>query len=121
MLPRQKRLRVPAAEASHASLPVVCIVTADDEFLNVVPPEVLPWFQVVVRENYDDLARWTGEARVSAVLLDVDTKGRDPHGGLSVLNELHSLNRDLALISLSRAPVRAIEKRAYSAGADAHF
>ncbi len=114
-------MRVPAQEASQASLPLVCIVSVDDDFINVVMPELLPWFQVAVRASYDDLARWTREAGVSAVLLDVDTKGRDPHAGLPVLKELHSLNRHVALVTLSRAPVRSMEKRARDSGADAHF
>ena len=121
MPPARKLSRVPAKDTPHASLPVVCIVSADDEFLEIVRPELLPWFQVAVRETYDDLARWTREAGISAVILDIDTKGRDPHGGLSVLSELRDLNGNLALITLSRGPVRSMEKRTRSAGADAHF
>ena len=29
-----------------------------------------------------------------AVLLDIDTEGEEPYGGLAVLNELRSLNED---------------------------
>ena len=53
---------------------------------------ISPWFQVSVRDTYDDLARWTRESGVAAVLLDIDTEGEDPYGGLPVLNELRSLN-----------------------------
>ncbi len=110
-----------SASASHMSLPAICIVTIDNEFLDVVTPELLPWFRVVVRDSHQNLARWTREAHVSAVLLDIDTEGEDPYGGLVVLNELRKLNAEFVLISLSRARARSVEKQALGAGADAHF
>ncbi len=109
------------APPSEETLPVVCIVTVDEEFLGVLIPELSPWFEVIVRFSYDDLARWTREARVAAVLLDIDTEGEDAFGGLPVLNELRRLNENLTLISMSRARARSVEKQALSAGADAHF
>ena len=107
--------------ASHATLPTVCIVTADDEFLDVLTHELSPWFKVLPRDNYNDLARLTRESHVPAVLLDIDTQGEDPYGGLHVLDELRRLNENLTLISLSRARARSVEKQALTAGADAHF
>ncbi|MDE3188147.1 MAG: sigma-54-dependent Fis family transcriptional regulator [Acidobacteriota bacterium] len=107
--------------ASQTELPSVCIVTVDDEFLDVLTTELSPWFHVVVRDSYDGLARWTREAHVVAVLLDIDTQGEDPYGGLPVLDELRRLNEDLVLISMSRARTRSVEKQALSAGADGHF
>src|SRR5271169_5900086 len=106
---------------ADADLPVVCIVTVDEEFLAVLTPELSPWFEVVVRGSYDGLARWTRSAKVAAVLLDIDTEGEDPFGGLAVLSELRRLNEDFTLISMSRARARSVEKQALSAGADAHF
>jgi DNA-binding NtrC family response regulator len=102
-------------------LPKVCIVTAEDEFLDDLSAELSLWFQLVTRDSYDDLARWTREADVAAVLLDIDTQGEDAHGGLAILNELRKLNEDLTLISLRRSRTRAVEKQANAAGADAHF
>jgi DNA-binding NtrC family response regulator len=102
-------------------LPVVCLVTADEEFHEDLVPELLPWFQVVFRETYKDLARWTREARVVAVLIDIDTDGEEPHGGLAVMDELRRLNEDLVLISISRSRTRSVEKQAIEAGANAHF
>lgn len=74
---------------------------------------------MVLRHNYDDLARWTREARVVAELLDIEAG--EAHGGLQVLNELRKLNQDFTLISLSRSRTRSVEKQALEAGADAHF
>jgi len=54
-------------------------------------------------------------------VLDIDTEGEDPLGGLPVLNELRRLNENLTLISMSRARARSVEKQALNAGADAHF
>src|SRR5277367_5907640 len=105
----------------HTLLPTICVVTEDVEFLDELIPEVVPWFQVVIRPNYADLARWTREARVVAVLLDIDTDGPEEYGGLPVLNELRRLNETLVLISLSRSRTRSVEKQALEAGADAHF
>jgi len=102
-------------------LPVICIVTVDEEFLEAVIPELSPWFQVAFSGSYDDLARLTREANVVAVLLDIDTEGEEPFGGLPVLNELRRLNEGLTLISMSRARARSVEKHALNAGADAHF
>ena len=102
-------------------MPVVCIVTAEDEFLGELVPELAPWFQVVIRASYDDLARWTRQAKAVAVLLDIDTEGKDPFGGLPILNELRKLNESYVLISLSRSRTRSVEKQALAAGADAHF
>ena len=84
-------------------------------------PELAPWFTVIDRDSYQDLARWTREAHVAAVLLDIDTEGEDPYGGLPVLNELRRLNENFTLISMSRARLRSVEKLAHGAGADAHF
>ena len=105
----------------HATLPTICAVTEDIEFLDELIPEVVPWFQVVIREDYVDLVRWTREARVVAVLLDIDTDGPEEYGGLQVLNELRRLNQDLVLISLSRSRRRSVEVQALEAGADVHF
>jgi DNA-binding NtrC family response regulator len=108
----------------HLKLPAVCVVTADEEFLEELVPELMPWFQVLLRESYDDLTRWTREAHVSAVLLDIDTEtpsGESEQGGLPVLAELRKLNRDFVLISISRSRTRSVEKQALEAGADAHF
>jgi DNA-binding NtrC family response regulator len=106
---------------SQTELPAVCIVTVDEEFLDVLRPELAPWFAVTVRGSYSNLARWTRETGVSAILLDIDTEGDDPFGGLPVLNELRRLNEDFTLISMSRARARSVEKQALAAGADAHF
>ena len=83
--------------------------------------ELQPWVEIVVRDTYEDLARWTREKQVSAVVIDIDTNGEDPLGGLSVLIELRRLNSDFTLISMSRARARSVEKQALTAGADAHF
>ena len=40
-----------------AALPKVCIVTAEDEFLDDLSSELSPWFQLVIRDSYDDLVR----------------------------------------------------------------
>jgi DNA-binding NtrC family response regulator len=111
----------PAQNGPHAPLATVCIVTLDEEFFDILRAELLPWVQVVVRDTYEDLARWTREKQVSAVLLDIDTQGEDPFGGLPVLTELRRLNKDFTLISLSRARARSVEKQALAAGSDAHF
>jgi DNA-binding NtrC family response regulator len=114
----------PAFQSVPAKLPAVCVVTADEEFLEELVPELEPWFQVLLRETYDDLARWTREAQVSAVLLDIDTetaRGESEQGGLAVLEELRKLNQGFVLVSISRSRTRSVEKQAIEAGADAHF
>lgn len=112
--------RTPLASAAP-HIPSVCIVTLDDEFLEILRNELLPWVGVVVRDSYEDLARWTRERQVSAVVLDIDTQGEDAFGGLAVLTELRRLNEEYTLLSISRARARSVEKQALSAGADAHF
>ena len=121
MAARRNKVETESTSTLQAALPLVCIVTLDQEFLDELTVELVPWFRVVVRDGYDDLARWAREAQVSAVLIDVDTDGEDPFGGIPVLNELRRLNENYTLISLSRARARAVEKRALDAGADAHF
>src|SRR5579862_1210960 len=120
MFPAQNGARASQATAD-TSRPTVCIVTLDPEFIDVLTSELLPWVNVVVRSSYDDLARWTREKKVSAVMLDIDTQGEDPYGGLPVLTELRRLNQDFTLISVSRGRARSVEKNALQAGADAHF
>ncbi len=112
--------RTPQAPAA-SSFPTVCIVTLDEEFLEILRNELVPWVRVVVRDSYEDLARWTREKQVSAVILDIDTQGEDAFGGLAVLTELRRLNEEYTLLSISRARARSVEKQALSAGADAHF
>jgi DNA-binding NtrC family response regulator len=109
------------SSALQGTLPVVCVVAVDQEFLKVLTAELSPWFKVLVRDGYNDLARWARKTHVAAVLLDIDTEGKDPFGGLPVLNELRRLNANYTLISLSRARARSVEKQALEAGADAHF
>jgi hypothetical protein len=96
-------------------LPVCCIVTLDEEFLTVLTTELVPWFRVVTRDSYDDMARWTRESKVSAVELDIDTQGDDQLGGLPVLNELRRLNEEFTLISLNRARAQSVEIHGLSA------
>lgn len=102
-------------------LQTVCIVTVDEDFLELLVPELSPWFEVTVRQSYEGLARWTREAGVAAILLDIDTEGEEPFGGLAVLNELRRLNDEFTIVSMSRARTRSVEKQALAAGADAHF
>ena len=106
MSPAQNGARASQASAD-TSRPTVCIVTLDPEFIDVLTSELLPWVNVVVRSSYDDLARWTREKKVSAVMLDIDTQGEDPYGGLPVLTELRRLNQDFTLISVSRGRARS--------------
>ena len=123
MTPRRSSAEA-ATPPEHLTLPAVCAVTTDEEFLEELIPELMPWFQVVLRRDFSDLARWTREAGVVAVLLDIDTEedgDEDAFGGLPVLHELRTLNQNFVLISLSRSRSRALEKRALDAGADAHF
>lgn len=110
-----------AALPHNKTLPVVCLVTTDDNFLDELITELAPWFHVMIRDSYKDLARWTREAKVTGVLLDIDTEGEDPYGGLAVLREMRQLNENFALFSLSRSRKRSVEQQALEAGADAHF
>ena len=120
MSPAQNGLHASQASAT-TPLPTVCIVTLDEQFLDILRSELLPWVQIVVRDSYEDIARWTRERQVSAVLLDIDTQGEDLYGGLPILTELRLLNANFTLISMSRARARSVEKQALSAGVDAHF
>lgn len=121
MLPAQNVALSAASVPKTKKQPVVCVVALDEEFVEILRNELAPWFQLVVRNSYEDLARWTREKRVSAIVLDIDTSGEDPYGGLAVLTELRNLNPDFALISLSRGRARSVEKDALNAGANAHF
>lgn len=106
---------------THLALPIVCLVTADDEFQKELIPGLLPWFQVFVRDTYHDLARSTRRAQAIAVLIDIDSDGPDPHAGLAVLSELRRLNEKIVLISISRSKTRSVERQALEAGANTHF
>lgn len=101
--------------------PVVCVVTVDGEFLELLEEELSPWFELTVRGSYESLDRWTKQRNVEAVLLDIDTEGNEPLGGLAVLSQLRRLHDGITLVSLSRDRKRSVEKQALAAGADAHF
>ena len=101
--------------------PIVCIVAVDQEFIELLETELKPWCEVVVRDDYKDLPRWTREMGVSGVILDIDTAGEYAYGGVPVLTDMRRLNRDFTLVSVSRARARSVEKLALEAGADAHF
>jgi DNA-binding NtrC family response regulator len=103
-------------------MPPVCLVSADEEFLKLAALEIEPWCHVTQRGEYDGLAHWTQRQDCgSAIVLDIDTEGKDTLGGLRVLNDLRRLDANLTLISVSRAAARSVEKQALEAGADAHF
>ena len=107
MATRRSTAQPASSTLPHSALPVVCVVTSDEDFLEELVPELIPWFQVVLREDYSDLARWSREAHVASVLLDIDTDDAgDGHGGLAVLNELRKLNQNFVIISLSRSRTR---------------
>lgn len=118
---RRNQAETESPSAAQDRLPAVCIVTADEDFLSALTPELSPWFEVLVRGSYDGLARWARKTSVEAALLDIDTLGEDPYGGLPVLSELRRLDENLTLISMSRARKRSVELQALDAGADAHF
>lgn len=110
-----------AASRQRTLLPV-CLVSADVDFLELVALEIEPWCRVTRRTEYDGLAQWAQQQETdSAIVLDIDTQGKDPIGGLRVLDELRRLDANLTLISVSRGVARSVEKRALEAGADAHF
>lgn len=109
------------ALVADPALPTVCLVTADLDFHEEIVPELLPWFNVVVRDSYADLARWTRHTQAVAALIDIDSDGPQPYAGVPVLSELRRLDESVVLISLSRARARSVEKLALEAGADAHF
>jgi DNA-binding NtrC family response regulator len=102
-------------------LPVVCLVTTDDEFRQEMCLQLLPWFQVVVRHTIRNLARWTREAKVIAVLMDLDSADPNIAASFSILKELRALNPYYVLVTLSSAPVRTLASLVKEAGADAHF
>ena len=99
----------------------VCMVTLDQEFVELLRDELRPWMEITVQDTYEDLGRWTREKHVSAVIVDLDTQGDDWLSSLPVLTELRRLSRDLTLLSISRARARSAERQALAAGADAHF
>ena len=103
------------------TLPVVCLLTADEDFQGEIEAELAPWYRVRHRNHYGDAAIWVREERAQAVLADIDTQGDEAHAGVRVLRELRILERGLVLISLSRSRARAVEKQAVDAGSDAHF
>lgn len=118
---RTEELQETAANQQKSLLPV-CLVSADDEFLELVSQEVEPWCRVTRRAEYDGLARWMqSQDTVAAIVLDIDTKGKDTIGGIRVLKELRRLDANLTLVSVSRAVTRSVEKQAMEAGADVHF
>jgi DNA-binding NtrC family response regulator len=117
----RKPSKAEQAPAAEVVLPIVCIVTVDEEFVEGLSRELTPWCHVEVRDSYEGLTRWTREVGVAAVLLSIDTEGDESFGGLPVLNELRRLNENLTLISMSRARARAVEKQALENGSDAHF
>jgi DNA-binding NtrC family response regulator len=103
------------------NLPVICLITADQDFHGEIEAELAPWYQVRYRNHYGDAAIWVREERGQAVLVDIDTQGDEAHAGVRVLRELRILERDLVLVSLSRSKARGVEKQATEAGSDAHF
>ncbi len=105
----------------HHALPGVCLVTSDDELHHDIATQLLPWFQIVVRGSMKDLARWTRESQVVAVLLDLDTAAASEAAGLAAVAELRTLNPHFVLISLGSGPARPLQKQALAAGCDAHF
>ncbi len=109
------------ASRAKALLPV-CLVSADADFVQLLAVELEPWCRITRRGDYDGLARWTQrQDTVSAIVLDIDTEGKQALGGLRVLEELRRVDANLTLISVSRAVARSVEKQALEAGADAHF
>ena len=103
------------------TLPVVCLITADEDFQGEIESELAPWYRVCRRNDYVDTALWVREQRALAVLVNIDTQGEEAHAGVRVLRELRILERGLVLISLSRSRARGVEKQATEAGSDAHF
>jgi DNA-binding NtrC family response regulator len=103
------------------TLPVVCLITADEDFQGEIESELAPWYRVCRRNDYVDTALWVREQRAQALLVDIDTQGEEAHAGVRVLRELRILERGLVLISLSRSRARGVEKQATEAGSDAHF
>jgi DNA-binding NtrC family response regulator len=119
--PHRSPGRVAEEASPDESLPVVCLITADENFQKEIEPELAPWYQIRYRNHYGDAAIWVREQRGQAVVVDIDTQGDEAHAGVRVLRELRILERDLVLISLSRSRARGVEKQATEAGSDAHF
>lgn len=118
----RRTLGLKSFSAPNEALPLVCIVTQQDqEFLDAVTPELAPWFRLAVHEDLSDLARWTREAQAAAILLDIDIHDDDPSIGLAALHDLRRLHDNVTLFSLTRKRTITLQKQALDAGADAHF
>ena len=94
-----------SSDPRRATLPVVCLVTGEEKFHAELVSELLPWFQLEVRKNSNDLARWTREAQVDAVLIDIDSDGLEAQVGLTKVNELRRLDESFVVIRFSNPKV----------------
>ena len=91
-LMRQIDFAIGDGSRAREMLPV-CLVFADKDFVELVALEIEPWYRVTQRAEYDGLARWAQRRGTSAaIVLYIDTIGRDALGGLHVLKELQRLD-----------------------------
>ena len=113
-------MRSAAASDSPSRFQVV-IVTTDERVRPEAETYLVPGYDVVMLETWDELVGLVKKHPPDAIFLDLDTIGERSQDGIAALVELRSLGPDMVLIGLTRSNSWNLRLKAVAAAVDEYF
>jgi two-component system response regulator PilR (NtrC family) len=99
----------------------IAIITDETAAFPDMQHFLAPRFSAVLAQSEEQIQSVVDDPGVRAVLLDLDSFGKDASQALDLLHQLRQLRDDLVLVALTRSNSRSIPMKASQAGADEFF
>jgi len=99
----------------------VAVVTEETAMFREMHRALEPGFRAVLASTEEEIVALMGDARLHAILFDLDCIEGGAESATDVLREIHQVRDDLVLVAMTRSTSRSIPIRASRAGADEFF
>ncbi|MGH9531525.1 MAG: sigma 54-interacting transcriptional regulator [Terriglobales bacterium] len=96
----------------------IAIVTTDEEVLPDVQHFLAPSFDTRLLRSKNEILPLLSQVPLDALIVDIDTAGKNTEDGVAVLRDLRRINQDFVLIALTRTRSRQVRLKAGEVGAD---
>jgi DNA-binding NtrC family response regulator len=99
----------------------VVVVTNDDLVSDKAESHLGAGYGLFVLRDWAELVDLIKQERLDAVLLDLDTVGKDRDESIEALRQLRAVGTDLVLLALTRSSARKLRLKAIDASVDEYF
>jgi DNA-binding NtrC family response regulator len=109
------------AEPELAETPKIAIVTGETDAFPAMQQALAPRFAAVLVQIDQQIRAAADDPGTRAVLVDLDSTGKDVSNALRFVQDLRGVREDLVIVALTRSNSRSIPLKASQAGADEFF